>query len=220
MHKENKCFDLYQKYDIPKNAMLDMFTTQFDLQKFYHSGGMASDPFEFNVHEALYHWNTSTAEYFELVERLKNNQKYLSVKEIPEDELMEIRFELIDIFHFVMNIGIYLDLKISPSLDAAYSAADTFFKKSEIKDPHLVIPMAWGSMSALWGAMLDKLPYKKWKKYTGKEKLELNKLAFNYQGIIDSLLMMALSLDVDPQMFYNLYNSKVQENIDRQKRGY
>ena len=94
----------------------------------------------------------------------------------------------------------------------------SFFNQIHCNDNGFHVSIAWNILSCSWGEMCNELPYKKWKKYKGNED---NKGALKYYSkLIIVFCYMGIALGISKEEFYNLYMSKLAENIDRQKRGY
>lgn len=57
-------------------------------------------------------WSLLTLEYAELLERLpfKHWKRYPDMMKMSDEDILELQFEFIDMFHFFMNIGIALGL--------------------------------------------------------------------------------------------------------------
>lgn len=66
--------------------------------------------------------------------------------------------------------------------------------------------------------LLDALPWKPWKK--SYEKVDLNNVHIEIVDMMHFLVEIALIWGLDSKALYTLYMKKMQENIDRQNKGY
>lgn len=118
LNPENKCAHLVEG-EVETPSIKDMFRMQRDLQKFYASMGKATCPDETapdkRVADISRQWRNLTLEFAELLERLPfkewktySHEDY--VKAFSGEEMLETKFEYIDMFHFFMNIGLMLGI--------------------------------------------------------------------------------------------------------------
>jgi len=224
---DNICSHLYKEYPYHEEVLNDMLDSQYKLQKHYHKLGRSVDPdskdIDERIFEAIYNWNNVTVEYFELTEHFINGGDYKNFANLSPDELMEIKFEYIDMWHFLMNIFIYLGLRGFPERnfmdiydhvrEITHEAGENYSVDRELK-----ISMAWNLLSCSWGDLCNNLPYKKWKTYKKKE-ITQETLMMCVQVLL-AFIQFGLVLGIEEEEFYNLYMSKLEENINRQKRGY
>jgi dimeric dUTPase (all-alpha-NTP-PPase superfamily) len=94
-----------------------MFELQRKLQDNLATRGKALDfskaTFTDKVKEITTQWRNLTLEFAELLERLpyKEWRTYTVEQcELTSEELLEIKYEYIDMFHFFLNIGLCLDI--------------------------------------------------------------------------------------------------------------
>lgn len=209
---ENKCAHLLKQHEYREDSINYMFGMQYDLQKFVSDKRKNLSPDTKNVkrscHEALYYWGCLTAEYAELQERDWSNN--------PTAELLlETQFEYIDMYHFLMNFFIFTKQhEFDFTLEDLYNETpDTFC------EPNLQVEKQWSTLSVLAGEYMDILPYKHWKTYK-LPKLETEELLAKAKQILYSFILMGKALGITKEHFFNLYISKNQENINRQKNNY
>lgn len=66
--------------------------------------------------------------------------------------------------------------------------------------------------------LLDALPWKPWKK--SYEKIDLNNVHIEIVDMMHFLVELAIIWGMKPQQLHGLYMKKMQENFDRQSKGY
>lgn len=118
VNQENTCSHLVGN-ETKTPTIQEMFQMQKDLQIFYASRGQAvcpetSTPKE-RVDEITRQWRNLTLEFAELLERLPFKEwKSYTPEQIQEslsgDNLLETKFEVIDMWHFFMNIALMLGM--------------------------------------------------------------------------------------------------------------
>ncbi len=155
------------------------------------------------------------------LDMINNSEKY-SDEELNK-QLLELKYEIIDQFHFLMNMLIYG--RISKSYIETFNLQYEF---NSVKDLPLTIKEeeAGCLLIANLGEYLNKYPYKTWKKqrYT-KEQLENipEEIDINVIKILKSFFNFAKYWIDDEKEFWSLYYTKNLENIERQKnkdKGY
>jgi dimeric dUTPase (all-alpha-NTP-PPase superfamily) len=110
------CAPLYDK-TIPKlsDPLREIFRLQQNLQRNLAARGKALDydsaSFTQKVAEISNQWRNLTLEFAELLERLpyKEWKSYKSL-ELSDEEMLETKYEYIDMFHFFLNIGLCLGI--------------------------------------------------------------------------------------------------------------
>lgn len=112
------CAPLYSQ-TVPRleNPLVDMFEFQKRLQDLLAANGRAINletaTFTEKVKDISVQWRNLTLEFAELLERLpyKEWKTYTTEqRELTEDELLEVKYEYIDMFHFFLNIGLCLGI--------------------------------------------------------------------------------------------------------------
>jgi len=216
VNPENKCANLFEEVPFEHDALNIMFGMQNDLQIMYGKkrGSITPDSkdIKLRIKESMYHFNCFVAEYFELMDRFYND----GPNSISPVEKMEMQYEIIDMWHFLMNIFLYLDLNKFDDIDIhdLYPLGISVEKFDETAMNNI-----WASICFNFGGLLDNLPYKYWKTY---DKIEIDIIFVKAMArdIIENFFKLALVFDIDKEKFYSLYVSKNKENFARQKRGY
>ncbi len=94
------------------------------------------------------------------------------------------------------------------------------------KDRVHEITLQWRNINCEMAELLERLPFKEWKKYTpaqlkdfqtDEEELET---LFEYIDVLHFVMNVGIYLRMDPRMIFNLYVAKNKENFARQDRGY
>jgi len=100
------------------------------------------------------------------------------------------------------------------------------FEKATFKEKIDAISTNMTNLTLEFGELLERLPHKRWKTYTPEQLngwlSEEHRLETCYE-LIDMwcfFLNIGLCLDIDGQMFMDLYVTKNRENLARQDRGY
>lgn len=115
-NKQAVCAPLYdQQVDGLKYPLKQMFELQRRLQDHLARKGRAIDldkaTFTEKVREITTQWRNLTLEFAELLERLpyKEWKTYTTEqRELSDEEMLEVKYEYIDMFHFFLNIGLCL----------------------------------------------------------------------------------------------------------------
>ncbi len=226
------------------NTMLGM---QNDLQHFVakskpNSGNKA--PSECSSVEgsqfAIYYNGCATAEFTEMMERIPG----YNLEEDNEDRL-ETWYEYIDIWHFLMNVILYSGVasitstvanrdyskdinastlfiseaseKLSKNADwVSYLGDCCNICQSELTGE---LYARYGYLTEALGAIINILPYKRWKTYASTE---VDSIALNtaINNMVVIFLELGCLLGITANDFKVLYVSKNKENHDRQVRGY
>lgn len=88
------------------------------------------------------------------------------------------------------------------------------------------ITTQWRNLTLEFAELLERLPYKEWKTYSGEakegflsteQKLEIQ---YEYADMFHFFMNIGLAIGVDGEVLERLYVTKNKENFDRQKRGY
>lgn len=227
INPDNSCASLIKNYEYRTDALQYMFLMQRRLQEYVASkkGGFApgTNDFRKEIDLAIYYFGCTTTEFYEFGERLDDFEWHWD--KIDSDDRLEIQYEYIDMWHFIMNQFLYTgftELDIEDSLKNIYNKFDCpitalFNKKDLIGSAERF----WTHLSYYWGKYLNNLPYKKWKTYDDNaidlvNKSEQIKIA---NLIIFVFIKFGTLLDIGPEHFFNLYVSKNEENIARQQEG-
>jgi hypothetical protein len=84
----------------------------------------------------------------------------------------------------------------------------------------------WLYLTLEFAELMDRLPYKHWKKYTNEDydkaasKENLLECQFELIDMSHFFINMCLAMGINWELFRDLYLSKNKENFDRQKKGY
>lgn len=214
----------YQVEDIYK--LIQMYDKQKQLQNFLSKKGKTQKfPEKFyevkqpDVQLAIYHLFCMQIEYQELkveIEKLKCQTATISY-----EDTLDARFELIDMFFFMFNVGIYTGLDIESiknSLDLLRPVSLDF---NEVKD--------WSKITfdyldqAIIHLMnyIDKLPWKAWKEYDYdlvKSDLSNSFYTKEYSEALALVISWAREfLNEDFESLFQLYMTKWEENHRRQE---
>lgn len=222
VNPDNVCAHLIKHYDYREDALNYMFQMQNSLQEFV--GKKRGNPYPNSeltdfarAKEAIYFWGAATTEWFELIDA---QDKYLNELGLfGKDHLrtqtakLELQYEYIDIWHFLMNIFLYTGIQDVSLID---------FKKFGKTANYKSIDMCWSEMSYWVGRYVNSLPYKHWKTYKDYE-IPKSHLEICFEHILEIFVTLGNLLDIDHEMFFDLYCSKNEENVERQNdesKGY
>lgn len=215
--KDQSYKNQFKNYSLPsKYYLVEMYNKQKELQTFLKSKGKTQEfPNNImnvkqpNVQLAIYHLFCMQIEFNELKVELSN-----LVNNPDNSNVDDARFELIDMFFFMFNVGIYTGLDIM----AVMEEMNSFIIDNRETEPNYFdtndITFAIGDLMNY----IDKLPWKAWKEY------DYSKFDFNNREII-SYYALALSGMVDwakrtfketDESLFNLYMNKWEENKRRQ----
>jgi dimeric dUTPase (all-alpha-NTP-PPase superfamily) len=226
VNPDNACSQLIKSYEYRKDALQYMFNMQQNLQEFIASkkGGLPPGKGDFReeIDLAIYYFGCTTTEFFEFGERLNDFEWDWSA--IGPDDKLEIQYEYIDMWHFIMNQFLYTGitgLDIDLILEDVYKIKTSLSIDDQQNDLLLSTQKLWSNFSFIWGSYLNNLPYKKWKKYNDNAMDDVDKERQLTLAIvmIRRFIQFGKIIDIDAQHFYNLYVSKNEENISRQEAG-
>jgi dimeric dUTPase (all-alpha-NTP-PPase superfamily) len=204
---ENKCVQLMieaAKISYDKDALNIMMNMQYDLQMFYAKKRGSITPDHENkerIKEALYHFNCFVAEIWELEERIHMGKPC-------EGDMIEIKFEVIDAWHFFMNMFLYLGIrKFDENLEFFWNYVGSNYDSSLI------------CIVKRWGTILDELPYKYWKTYDNYD-FNMKRVEKIAEDMLCAFIQLAKYFEIRKEEFYSYYIAKNKENHERQHRGY
>ena len=84
-----------------------------------------------------------------------------------------------------------------------------------------IIKENWVNLCAEFGELIDRLPYKSWKVYKSKStRAEVLEMQFEAVDMLHFLINIMMGLGMSAERTYNMYVSKNDENVKRQKEGY
>lgn len=242
--KDQSYKDTLKEYDLPeKYYLLEMYNKQKELQEFLATKGRTgsippalSAVRQTDVQLAIYHLYCMQVELKELQVELKKIEDFAQCCPISKsslisedgDKLIDARFELIDLFFFMFNVGIYTAVDIYKVVDIVSERiknTPVFCDKGQ--------QMIRTSSEDLTNAIdllidyIDKLPWKAWKEYDYEDNYKKLVIANNttldnspiklYASAISSVIYWAHNyLDEDATSLFNLYMHKWNENKRRQ----
>ena len=215
--KKNQSYkDNFKEYELPsKYFLLEMYNRQKQLQMFLADRGKTSkfpnqvkDLRQEDVQLAIYHLFCMQIEFNELKIELHK------LFEDKEADTIDARYELIDMFFFMFNVGIYTGLDILAVVDYI----DTLCVA--VDPPEKQITNVTDIDNAIYELMnyLDKLPWKAWKEYDYFTFDFYNpQIIMSYGNAIKYMLTFAKEVFKETeQSLFNLYMNKWEENKRRQ----
>lgn len=210
MNHGNICADIKVKEILAERPILHMYELQQLLQTRLGKQYNSEDSFEDISLKVIYWRQCIHSECDELLEWLDGPQKDL--------EYQEIEMEIIDVLHFVFNIGIVmgigahsLDRILKPYVDAH----DTLVDMTLLGSPQHYIC----SMSGKLTKLIDLLPWKSWKTYDDPVP-ELAPLMEAYANVIQANFELAAFHGLTMERIVSVYCAKNAENHRRQDNGY
>lgn len=214
VNPDNTCASLIRHYEYREDCVSYMLNMQNQLQEFvgkkrgnkYPNSEMTD--FE-RSKEAIYFWGAATTEWFELVDA---RDKYLSMLVTHgEDHVqtvnakLEMQYEYIDIWHFLMNVFLYTGINDTEILMTNINTSE-----------HQSIDAGWSNLSYWVGRYINNLPFKHWKTYKDYQ-INSAELALCFENVLVIFIQLGMHLDIDNELFFDLYCSKNAENIKRQE---
>jgi hypothetical protein len=203
---ENKCADILRDFEYEDNALNNMMKLQLNLQLMYGKKRNIITPEylnELRISESIYYFSCFTAELWEFQERINSQIK-------NENEKKEALLELVDCWHFLMNIFLYIGIReFNEDLGFYWS-----YNNHIGYDPRFIAY----NIIMCWGKILDELPYKKWKTYDNYDfnKKRVYKIA---EDMLCNFVVFCKCYGMTKEMFFSYYICKNKENINRQKEG-
>lgn len=199
--------------------LIHLFELQTTMQKFNHQKrNNIVDPYSNNIQDrimaAIYFWNATTVEYFEMVETALVQCK--SNKDLPHGAVTE---ELVDMLHFILNQLLYIGFtgKEFYTLNAIFE----IYKNIPAGNIKGYVNDFFANMAITWGKLMETMPYKIWKSYPydeirlvhTKQQVELGNSMLAY------FIGMCSLLKVNEKALYLGYINKNIENFKRQMPG-
>lgn len=223
-YKEN-----FQEFELPKKYFLiEMYNKQKELQQFLADRGKTktfpdrmSVARQEDIQLAIYHLFCMQIEHQELKVELAKIVQYKAennnTTEIPNDLTISARYELIDMFFFMFNVGIYSGLDITEVVNYIESNDE-----QGIIDPSSTYNLEYAIENLL--NYIDKLPWKAWKEYSYSD-FYTNMTTFDKQQIIkayaDALKEIVswgkVAFNETDKSLFDLYMNKWVENKRRQE---
>lgn len=227
VNKNQDYKDNFKEFELPKKYFLmEMYTKQKELQQFLaNKGKTKSFPSKINlsrqvdIQTAIYHLFCMQIELQELKVELDKIRDYTieNSQSAPEELVISARYELIDMFFFMFNVGIYSGLDILEVVNyIEYN--DQEFEPVEDSTTELN-----KSIEYLLN-YIDKLPWKAWKDYdydnfyNSITPLDRQTIIGYYAKAVSSMVTWAkIKFDETDQSLFNLYMNKWLENKRRQE---
>lgn len=243
VNKDQSYKETMKEYELPeKYYLLEMYNKQKELQDFLAKRGRTgsippalSAVRQTDVQLAIYHLYCMQVELQELeieLNRLTDHSQChpISKESLLNDEignklLTDTRFELIDLFFFMFNVGIYTAIDIHKVVDiASYKANDlVMYDDNNIRTSCTQLHTAIVKLINY----IDKLPWKAWKEYDYEENykklsilnnttLENSPIQLYASAVSDVVYWAHNYLGEDATSLFNLYMHKWNENKRRQ----
>lgn len=231
------CAQLYQDIPYRADALSYMYDMQLNLQnavaekQHIEKDSWNKDNMYINSNKIAYHLSCFITEYWEFVEakekyiEMVNHSENFSDEELNK-QLLELKYEIIDQYHFLMNMLIFG--RIPTSIFYNITLTDIFrnIKNYPSDFPSENENTAITALIAKLGEYLNKFPYKTWKiqRYTAEQ---LANPPDNLEEIVQEIIRLFFNFCIfwiaDEKEFWSLYYTKNLENIERQNnkiKGY
>lgn len=211
----------WKEYELPeKYFILEMYNKQKELQQFLAKKGKTSNfpsvqqnTVQSDVQLAIYHLFCMQVEYQELKHELEIIQKYEQEENATKD-WTDARFELIDMFFFMFNVGIYTGLDIMSVINTVEELDWAIPNLENWTDTTIISEAIDNIMN-----YIDKLPWKAWKEYDYSNFIWDNySIKKSYAIALWKMITWAKQRfnETDKSLF-NLYMNKWEENRRRQE---
>lgn len=201
MNEGNICAGL-EVVDMEDSSIGSLYRLQLKLQTRLEQGH------EFNPSQKLIYWRHCVhSEGDELVEWLGDEQ----------EDLKEARMELVDMLHFVFNMGVSIGLtpkEVQFGYDSTSYHIDLC--QSRLEDS---VKVNLVNFSAQLTTLIDLFPWKTWKNYESFRS-DKTSIVVAYGSVLNSVYMLGSLLGMDESMVANFFHAKNKENHARQDRGY
>lgn len=244
---DNSCsnLEINNLYENTKDVLGDIYNLQANTQKnVYHY-----DFLNMNMRDLMNFWHMNNhALIDELLETLdalggiKNGvgadfwKGKLSATILNNEDELELKFELIDQLHFIMNMFVSIN-GTAEELNILYKENDNIQRKLLTHTDHLLfginliekIHIATDKLGGYSKTTGGNSIWKRWKqKYFTYSNIKFSDLSLNEQleckkAIIDVLYLFieySYNIGMTEKEMYNMYMSKNIENIRRQNEGY
>ena len=224
VNKNQDYKDNFKEFELPKKYFLiEMYNKQKELQQFLANRGKTKSfpeqvekAKQSDLQTAIYHLFCMQIELQELKVELGKIVKHKSESKqpVPEELLTSARYELIDIFFFMFNVGIYSGININDVVDYIENNDEM-----GIIDPDGTANLEFAVQYLL--NYIDKLPWKAWKEYdynTFYNKLDKQQLVKHYANAVKEAIHWAkCTFNENDKSLFNLYMNKWVENKRRQE---
>lgn len=243
VNKDQSYKETMKEYELPeKYYLLEMYNKQKELQDFLAKRGRTgsippalSAVRQTDVQLAIYHLYCMQVELKELQVELEKIEDFAQccpisksslISEI-EDKLIDARFELIDLFFFMFNVGIYTAVDIYKVVDIV---SERIKNTPVFDDCQQMIRTSSEYLKYAIDSLInyiDKLPWKAWKEYDYEDNYKKLVISNNttldnspiqlYASAVSNVVYWAHNyLGEDATSLFNLYMHKWNENKRRQ----
>ena len=221
--------DNFQEFKLPKKYFLiEMYNKQKELQQFLADRGKTktfpdrmSDARQEDIQTAIYHLFCMQIEHQELKVELAKIVQYKAennnTTDIPHELSISARYELIDMFFFMFNVGIYSGLDITEVVNYKENNDE-----QGIIDPSNTYNLEYSIENLL--NYIDKLPWKAWKEYdystfySNMPQLNRQQIIKAYGDALNEMVSWAkVAFNETDESLFNLYMNKWVENKRRQE---
>lgn len=213
----------FQEYELPeKYYLMEMYQKQKELQTFLAERGRtqsfpknALEVKQSDVQLAIYHLFCMQIEYQELITEVKKLAEIENFR--PEVEGLDARYELIDMFFFMFNVGIYTGIDMLTVINTVeeYNNTNTGgeYPYKDILSFTLIDEAITNLMN-----YIDKLPWKAWKQYDYATLNLTDKYIIGYYANAVRLMVSYAKVifDETDKSLFDLYMNKWEENRRRQ----
>jgi len=209
MHETNICSSLEVKpINFEQALPKSLYSKQYELQERLGQVGSFTDK---EIAEKLIYWRHCIhTECDELLEWFFGDDLDTVAKK-------EARMEMVDILHFVFNMGITLNLtslEVQRVYDESAVVLDMTVDKLDVR-----LKIAICSLSESISTLIDLLPWKTWKKYP-EYKADFVSITKAYGHVVARTYALGYLLDLHDQEIGEYFIAKNLENHARQDRGY
>lgn len=224
LHEDNDCSQILQEIEYDNDALNIFFDRQYKFQKFVSEKrntlsppAVLSDVKLEHILESMYHMQCANIEIYELL---------IGNEECVDD--INIKFEIADILHFIINSFIYIGITTLSNHDFKdlyiasceednidYTDLDDFYKNNSN-----LIRIAICAINLNYSKLINYYPFKKWRSYAENEiKYDRVKIESCIKSILVNFITIARVFMMDYKDIYQYYISKNNENIRRQCPG-
>ena len=221
--------DNFKEFNLPKKYFLiEMYNKQKELQQFLADRGKTktfpdsmSDARQEDIQTAIYRLFCMQIEHQELKVELAKIVQYKAennnTTDIPHELSISARYELIDMFFFMFNVGIYSGLDITEVVNYKENNDE-----QGIIDPSNTYNLEYSIENLL--NYIDKLPWKAWKEYdystfySNMPQLNRQQIIKAYGDALNEMVSWAkVAFNETDESLFNLYMNKWVENKRRQE---
>lgn len=209
MNNGNTCSDLKVLSITTDKPVFHMYELQFELQRRMNTLLAVDTCPTVRAQHVIFWRHCAQTEADELVEWLE-----AAACDRSQVDWLEVEMELVDILHFVFNMGIFAGLE-SFEVDGALKHV---LWPTDLGTPQNII-LGLQRVSQAASRFIDTLPWKTWKTYKTTEVSRML-LLDRFAILTTELLLVAGMLGMNKQRVLDVYCTKNAENHARQDRGY